>query len=148
MIIRAALESAAAPRACQLVRTEDLDELQLLLIKQRRLALEGASESFMELDEQFHRRLALVAHMPTLSQFLDQLGAFVQLTRIGAATPSSHMTGLVGEHEHILSLLETRNAGSWRRCWTSTSAPSPIVTNQRRTPRRDRAHRRAVHVRL
>ena len=65
----------------------------------------------MELDEQFHRRLALVARMPTLSQFLDQLGAFVQLTRIGAATPSPHMTALVGEHEHILSLLETRNAG-------------------------------------
>jgi len=110
-IIRAALEGAAAPQACQLVMPEDVDELQLLLIKQRRLALEGASEKFMELDEQFHRRLALVAQMPTLSQFLDQLGAFVRLTRIGVATPSSHMTGLVGEHEHILSLLETRNPG-------------------------------------
>ena len=107
--IRAALESAATPRACQLMTAEDLDELQLLLIKQRRLAQVGASEEFMEVDEQFHRRLALIAQMTTLSQFLDQLGAFVRLTRIGVATPPAHMRGLVGEHEQIISLLESRN---------------------------------------
>ena len=107
--LRAALESAAVPRACQLVTADDLDELQLSLIKQRRLAQSGASEEFMELDEQFHRRLASIAQMATLSLFLDQLGAFVRLTRLGAATPSTHMQGLVAEHEKIVGLLEARN---------------------------------------
>ena len=107
--IRTALECAATPRACQLMTAEDLDELQLLLIKQRRLAKAGASEEFMEVDEQFHRRLALIAQMTTLSRFLDQLGAFVRLTRIGVATPPAHMRGLVAEHEQIISLLESRN---------------------------------------
>ena len=108
--IRATLEGAAAPRACQLVTDEDLDELQLSVIKQRRLAASGASEEFMEFDEHFHRRLAQIAQMATLSQFLDQLGAFVRLTRIGAATPPTHMHGLVAEHEQIIRLLEDRNA--------------------------------------
>jgi len=43
--------------------------------------------------------------------YSDLPGMTAWLTRIGVATPSSHMTGLVGEHEHILSLLESRNAG-------------------------------------
>lgn len=107
--IRAALESGAAPRACQLVTAEDLDELQLSVIKQGRLARSGASDEFVELDEQFHRRVAQIAHMATLSRFLDQLGAFVRLTRIGAATSPTHMQGLVAEHEQIITLLEHRN---------------------------------------
>jgi DNA-binding GntR family transcriptional regulator len=113
-LLRTALEGAAATVACQVVTPDDLDQLQLIIIKQRRHAEAGDSEEFLELDEQFHKALAEVARLPTLSRFLDQLGAFVRLTRIGVSTPRAHMLALVAEHTHLLELLADRRGEELR----------------------------------
>ena len=108
--LRIAIESAAAAQASKIRTDDDLDELELLVMKQRRAAQAGDAETFMQLDEEFHLTLAGAARMPTLSRILGQLGAFVRLIRLGEETPTTHMLGLVREHEELISLLALRKA--------------------------------------
>ncbi|KRE42734.1 GntR family transcriptional regulator [Knoellia sp. Soil729] len=108
--LRIAIESAAAAQASKIRTDDDLDELELLVMKQRRAAQAGDAETFMQLDEEFHLTLAGAARMPTLSRILGQLGAFVRLIRLGEETPTTHMLGLVREHEELISLLTLRKA--------------------------------------
>ncbi|WP_307831810.1 GntR family transcriptional regulator [Prauserella cavernicola] len=113
-ILRDALEGSAAVEACEQRRPEDLDALRLLVLKQRRAARSADAEAFLGLDEEFHRDLAGVARMPTLSTLLGHLGAFVRLARIGEPTGADHMLGLADEHDHLLDLLEARDAEGLR----------------------------------
>ena len=113
-LLRIALEGTATAEACVQQRPDDLDNLRLLVIKQRRCAQDGASEAFLRLDEQFHLALAEVARMPTVSRLLGQLGAFVRLTRLGTPTGKTHMLGLTREHTQLLDLLELRDATALR----------------------------------
>ncbi|MGW1076093.1 GntR family transcriptional regulator [Streptomyces sp. NPDC002537] len=110
LLLREALEGAATVEACRRVEPEDLDELRLAVIKQRRIARSSDPGDFFRLDEEFHRTLAAVARMPLLSQLLDQLGAFVHLARIGESTDREHMLGVADEHERLIDLLEDRDA--------------------------------------
>ena len=112
--LRVALEGAAAAAACERRDEDDLDRLELLLLKQGRAAGAGDAETFLRLDEEFHLALAGAARMPTLSRMLEQLGAFVRLGRLGEATTTRHMQGLVGEHEQLVSLLRSRRAARLR----------------------------------
>ncbi|GAA4116800.1 hypothetical protein GCM10022415_14020 [Knoellia locipacati] len=112
--LRVALEGAATAAACERRDEDDLDRLELLLLKQGRAAGAGDAETFLRLDEEFHLALAGAARMPTLSRMLEQLGAFVRLGRLGEATTTPHMHGLVGEHEELVSLLRSRRAARLR----------------------------------
>ena len=112
--IRVALEGAAAADACARVTADDVDALRLLTMKQRRSADADDAEAFLRLDEEFHRELAAVAAMPTLSRLLAQLGAFVRLTRLGEPTGRRHMRGLTREHDHLVDLLEAGDAAGLR----------------------------------
>ncbi|MEU6642802.1 GntR family transcriptional regulator [Saccharomonospora sp. NPDC046836] len=109
-ILREALEGSAAVEACSQWLPEDLDNLRLAVLKQRRAAKAEDTEVFLNLDEEFHRELAAVARMPTLSTLLGHLGAFVRLARIGVPTGTEHMLGLTDEHDHLIDLLEARDA--------------------------------------
>lgn len=113
-ILRIALEGAATTTACQSRSEDDLDGLELLLLKQRRAAEAGDAEAFMRLDEEFHLALAGTARMPTVSRMLGQLGAFVRLVRLGEVTDRQHMLGLVREHEELVSLLTLRKDAKLR----------------------------------
>lgn len=112
--LRVALEGAATRAACELRDEDDLDRLELLLLKQRRAAGLGDAEVFLRLDEEFHVALAGAARMPTLARMLGQLGAFVRLGRLGEATTRPHMLGLVDEHAELVSLLTARRATKLR----------------------------------
>jgi DNA-binding GntR family transcriptional regulator len=72
--LRVALEGAAASAACEVRDEDDLDRLELLLLKQRRAAQANDPEVFLQLDEEFHLALAGAARLPTLSRMLGQLG--------------------------------------------------------------------------
>lgn len=112
--LRVALEGAAAAAACDHRDEDDLDRLDLLLLKQGRAADADDAETFLRLDEEFHLALAGAARMPTLSRMLGQLGAFVRLGRLGEETSTAHMKGLVTEHTELVELLRARRAGRLR----------------------------------
>jgi len=110
LTLREALEGVAIQRACELMDLEEIDYLRLLLIRQRRAAEEGREDDFLELDEQFHLKIAEGAQLPILSRFLGQLRGFVRVVRLGAHRPPSVLTQVVAEHMGIVDALERRDA--------------------------------------
>jgi len=108
--LRGALEPVAVRRACEVMEVDDLDQLRLDLMKQRRAAREGLNEEFLDLDERFHLRIADGAHLPILRAFLGQLGGFVRVATLGAKRPPDVLQQIVGEHERIVDAIEARDA--------------------------------------
>ena len=108
------MDLAGAARAA-----DALPRLDRLVPTQRRAAAPGDAEVFLRLDEEFHLALAACARMPTLSRMLSQLGAFVRLGRLGEATTTPHMRGLVTEHEALVDLLRSRTPQALRESLAS-----------------------------
>jgi len=108
--LRGALEPVAVRRACEVMEIDDLDQLRLDLMKQRRAAHAGLNEEFLDLDERFHLRIADAAQLPILRAFLGQLGGFVRVATLGAKRPPEVLQQIVGEHERIVDAIEARDA--------------------------------------
>jgi DNA-binding GntR family transcriptional regulator len=110
LMLREALESVAVRRACEVMEIDDVDYLRLLLIRQRRAADEGREDDFIDLDEEFHLRIAAGARLPILHRVLGQLRGFVRVVRLGARRPPDVLAQVVKEHEGIVDALERRDA--------------------------------------
>ncbi|MGL6234643.1 MAG: GntR family transcriptional regulator [Segniliparus sp.] len=108
LLLRVALETIAAREACADATESDLDQLRVNVVRQRRAAAVCDHERFLTLDEEFHRRMAAAAHLPLLSQFLEQLGGFVHLLRLGMPTSAQHMALVADEHSKLVDLLERK----------------------------------------
>lgn len=109
LMLREALEGVAVRRACQVMREEDIDYLRLLLMRQRRAARAGREDEFLDLDEEFHLRIAEGARLPILYGLLSRLRGFVRVARLGVRRPPSVLEQVVAEHEEITDALEQRN---------------------------------------
>ena len=69
---------------------EQIDQLRLLLIQQKRAVDAHDEDRFIELDERFHLHIAAGAGLPTVERFLAQLRGFVRVMRLAArARPAS-----------------------------------------------------------
>ena len=106
LLLREALEGTAVRHAANVIDIDDVDLLRLILIRQRRAANEGREEDFIDLDEQFHLKIAEEARLPILYGFLSQLRGFVRLMRVGAGRHPGYMTEVVAEHEALVDALE------------------------------------------
>ena len=109
LMLREALEGVGVRRACEVMQIQEIDYLRLLLIRQRRAAEEGQEDEFIDLDEEFHLRIAEGARLPILYRLLAQLRGFVRVVRLGSVRPPSVLTQVVSEHEEIVDALERRN---------------------------------------
>lgn len=110
LVLREAIEAIAVKRACEAIEPEEIDYLRLLLIRQRRLARENRQDEFIDVDEEFHLKVAEGARLPILLSFLSQLRGFVRVARIGVARPPAVLNQIVDEHERIVDGLERRDA--------------------------------------
>jgi DNA-binding GntR family transcriptional regulator len=110
LMLREALESLALRRACEVMDIEDIDYLRLVLMRQRRAADEGRQDDFIDLDEEFHLRIAQGARLPILYRVLVQLRGFVRVVRLGSPRPARVLARVVSEHEEIVDALERRDA--------------------------------------
>jgi DNA-binding GntR family transcriptional regulator len=109
LLVREALEGLAVRRACDLMTLDEVDYLRLLLMRQRRAAEAEAEDEFIDLDEEFHLRIAEGARLPLLHRFLSQIRGFVRLMRIQGKRHPSHMLAVLTEHELIIDGLERRD---------------------------------------
>jgi GntR family transcriptional regulator, rspAB operon transcriptional repressor len=109
LMLREALETVAVRHACETMTIEEIDQLRLLLIRQRRAARARLEDEFIELDEEFHLRIAEGARLPILIGFLGQLRGFVRLMRLGTVRHSRHLDQVTAEHEAIVDALEQRD---------------------------------------
>jgi GntR family transcriptional regulator, rspAB operon transcriptional repressor len=106
LLLREALEGTAVRHAAEIISIEDIDLLRLLLIRQRRAANEEREEDFIDLDEQFHLKIAEEARLPILYGFLSQLRGFVRLMRLDSGRHPTYMAEVLVEHEALVDALE------------------------------------------
>lgn len=106
--VRIALESLSVRRACERMTIEQIDQLRLLLIQQKRAVDAHDEDRFIELDERFHLHIAAGADLPTVERFLAQLRGFVRVMRLGRTRPPGVLQEVWSEHERIADLIEGR----------------------------------------
>jgi DNA-binding GntR family transcriptional regulator len=109
MLLREALERVAVVEAAATLDDDEIDELRLLLLKQRRAASEPDIERFMDLDDQFHLAIARGARFPLLVRFLGQIRARVRLTGVHALGQSDRLDAVLDEHEAIIAALDAHD---------------------------------------
>ncbi len=109
VLVREALEGVALRRACEVMTLEEIDFLRLLLMRQRRAAEGGREDEFIDLDEEFHLRIAEGAQLPILHRLLTQIRGFVRLMHVGTRRAPGHMLAVLAEHEAIVEALEQRD---------------------------------------
>lgn len=107
--VREALETVTVRRACEAMSLEEIDYLRLLLMRQKRAAEAGDEDAFIELDEEFHLRIAAGAGLPVAQSFLNQLRGFVRVMRLGTSRRAGHLIEVLHEHEAIVDALEARD---------------------------------------
>ena len=108
--LRGALEPVGVRRACEVMGVDELDQLRLGLMRQRRAARAGLNDEILDLDERFHQQIAESAQLPILRAFLGQLGGFVRVATLGAKRPPAALEQIVDEHERIVDAIEERDA--------------------------------------
>lgn len=109
LMLREALEGVAVRRACEVMTDDDVDYLRLIIIRQRRAARNGADDTFLDLDEEFHLRIVEAAQLPILHALLGQLRGFVRVARLDASRPPSVLEQVSAEHERIVDALDRRD---------------------------------------
>jgi DNA-binding GntR family transcriptional regulator len=105
-LLREALERVAVVEAATALDVDEIDQLRLLLIKQRRAASASDVERFMDLDDQFHLAIARGARLPLLERFLGQIRAWVRLTGIHALDHGDRLERVLAEHDDIVEALD------------------------------------------
>jgi DNA-binding GntR family transcriptional regulator len=89
---------------------DDIDHLRLLLIRQKRAADAAREDDFIDLDEEFHLRMAAGAGMSVVERLLRQLRGFVRVMHIGTTRQPGYLTHVLAEHTAIVDALEERDA--------------------------------------
>jgi GntR family transcriptional regulator, rspAB operon transcriptional repressor len=109
-LCREALEVIAVRHACSVVSDDDLDQLRLLVLRQRRAAAASDHDAFLELDESFHLKIAEAANLPIVYGLLSQLRGFVRVARPDFERPATVLAEVAVEHDSIIDALELRDA--------------------------------------
>ena len=106
--IREALESIAVRHACARMSVDEIDYLRLLVMRQRRAIDAGNDDRFVELDEEFHLRIAGGSGLAIVTRILGQLRGFVRVMRLGSSRVRDPRIA-IDEHETILEAIEARD---------------------------------------
>ena len=108
--LRETIERFAVREAATTIGVDRLDLLRLNLIQQRRAVRAGDTARFLELDDEFHIRIASESKLPLTTEFLAQLRGYVRLA-LAADTQAVEWDAMaaVEEHEAIIEALEHRD---------------------------------------
>lgn len=109
--IREALEEIAMETACDVITVEQIDQLHLTLLRQKRAIDAHDEDTFLTLDEEFHVLIARSANLPIVARLLEQIRGFARLMRLGQTQPPEHLLDVLAEHMRIVAALEHRDRG-------------------------------------
>ena len=105
--LREALEEMSVRHACARMTVDQIDHLRLLVMRQRRAIEAGDDDRFVELDEEFHLRIADGSGLPIVARILSQLRGFVRIMRLGSSS-ARDARNAADEHDAILEAIEGR----------------------------------------
>lgn len=107
--IREALETISIRHACARMSMDEIDYLRILVMRQRRAIDGNDDDRFVELDEEFHLRIADGSGLAIVTRILGQLRGFVRVMRLGS-TRVRDARNAIDEHEAIIDAIEARDA--------------------------------------
>jgi DNA-binding GntR family transcriptional regulator len=109
--LRDTLEQFATRRAATTLELEAIDLLRLNLIQQRRAAQAGHTARYLDLDDEFHIRIAADSNLGLTTEFLAQLRGYIRIALLGANSKDQRWDPLAAtaEHEAILDAIEQRD---------------------------------------
>jgi DNA-binding GntR family transcriptional regulator len=108
--LRDTLEQFATRHAATTLDIEGIDLLRLNLIQQRRAAHAGDMDRYLDLDDEFHIRIAARSNLPLTTEFLAQLRSYVRIALLGVAPEDKwDPRTATDQHEAILDAIEQRN---------------------------------------
>jgi GntR family transcriptional regulator, rspAB operon transcriptional repressor len=108
-LLREALEPLAAFQAAETMQIDEVDQLRVLIMGQRRAAQSGDLQGFLELDERLHFGIASGAGLSMLRKFLGELRALVRIIGVDALAQEGRMINVIAEHEAIVDAIEARS---------------------------------------
>jgi DNA-binding GntR family transcriptional regulator len=113
---RIALEQAAVREACLNASDRTLDELQQSIAQSERAVQREASTlntfEMLNLDYQFHRKIAESTGNPWLTDLLDQVFDKMMLLRVQTTRHNPRVLDICREHRQICETIATRDAAA------------------------------------
>jgi GntR family transcriptional regulator, rspAB operon transcriptional repressor len=109
IIVRKALEEAAARYAAERATPDQIAALQVLIERQRVLAAAADSDNFHAADEEFHAAIAEVAGHPRIWSVIQQVKVRIDRYRRITLPTLGRMTRVVEEHGAIVAAIEAHD---------------------------------------
>lgn len=106
--LREMLESHAVAKACERLTDDELAELERLQGDIEQAAESGDKQSYVELNQEFHRELYDIADQPRLARMI--YGLWQGLPPLTPMTIDNRLTQGAYEHRDILAALRDRDA--------------------------------------
>lgn len=110
LVIREVLEALAAELATTEMTETDFEDLEDIVARQKKSIESEDFTQFVELDRQFHSRIASVTNNKKLSEFVENLNTQLQRFLILTGTLQKAAREAVEEHENIVEALRTKKA--------------------------------------
>jgi DNA-binding GntR family transcriptional regulator len=103
--MRTSLECATVRVAAQKITPEQVDELRRLIAEQRRIAVVGPFDAFLELNDQFHRRIIEISGYKRFWKTVVAANIHVDRMHTLHVNVPGYLARTVDEHEAILDCL-------------------------------------------
>ncbi|GGK34449.1 GntR family transcriptional regulator [Caldalkalibacillus thermarum] len=109
-LLRDALEPLAAKIAADKINEQDIEQLRQICDQQYQSIANKDYYRFIELDYQFHSKIAQITENAKLSEIVDNLNNQIQRFLILSNTLQDSALGAVEEHLTLVKALEARDA--------------------------------------
>lgn len=107
--IRAALESLAAGLACERITEQEIDELQILVVKVGKTIKDNDIDALVEVDTEFHDRIYKASRNSRLEQMISNLREQIQRFRATSLASPGRIKDTLEEHKGIVDAIATRD---------------------------------------
>jgi len=107
--IRAALESLAAGLACERITEQELDELQVLVVKVGETIKEHDIDAIVQIDTEFHDRIYRASRNSRLEQMISNLREQIQRFRATSLSSPGRLKDTLQEHKAIVDAIAMRD---------------------------------------
>ncbi|NLC76141.1 MAG: GntR family transcriptional regulator [Clostridia bacterium] len=107
--IRAALESLAAGLACERITDQELEELQVLVVRVRDTIEDNDLEALVGIDTEFHDRIYRASRNSRLEQMISNLREQIQRFRSTSLASPGRIKDTLEEHKGIVDAIADRN---------------------------------------
>lgn len=114
LLVRDAVEPLAARHAALQMDTSEIDQLRLLVIRQRRAIQRASIHEYLDADDEFHARIASWGEL-LLEDLIRQVRAFVRLSLLGAEISVADLEAATTQHEGIIEALESHDPDAAER---------------------------------